>query len=92
MGKLIKALPDSPIFIDGKDPSIDQWLSKMQSKFKINWNHYLIDRKKLIYTENKVDEKALQYQDPYLCINLIILFATIEDLFNYLEDIFGNPY
>ena len=35
-GKLTKALPDPPIFTDGKDPSIDQWLSKMQGKFEIN--------------------------------------------------------
>lgn len=28
-GKLTKALPDRPIFTDGKDLSIDQWLSKM---------------------------------------------------------------
>ena len=36
MGKLTKALPDPPLFTDRKDPSIDQWLSKMQGKFEIN--------------------------------------------------------
>ena len=35
-GKLTKALPDPPIFTDGKDPFIDQWLSKMRGKFEIN--------------------------------------------------------
>lgn len=34
----------------------------------------------------------MQYQEPYLCVNLIAAFATIEDLFNHLEDIFGNPH
>ena len=38
--KLIKALPDLLIFTDGKDTSIDQWLSKMQGKFEINWDYY----------------------------------------------------
>ena len=42
-GKLTKALPDPPIFTDGKNPSIDQWLSKMQGKFEINWDHYSTD-------------------------------------------------
>lgn len=28
----------------------------------------------------------------YLLVNLIILFATIKDLFNYLENIFVNLY
>ena len=35
-GKLTRVLPDPPIFTDGKNPSIDQWLSKMRGKFEIN--------------------------------------------------------
>lgn len=34
--KLTKALPNLPIFIDGKDLSINKWLSKMHGKFQIN--------------------------------------------------------
>ena len=49
LGKLTKALPDPPLFTDGKDPSIDQWLSKMRGKFEINWDHYPLERSKLIY-------------------------------------------
>ncbi len=52
VGKLTKALPDPPLFTDGKDPSIDQWLSKMRGKFEINWDHYPFERSKLIYAEN----------------------------------------
>ena len=91
-GKLTKALPDPPIFTDGKDPSIDQWLSKMRGKFEINWDHYPTDRSKLIYAENRVGGKALQHLEPCLRVNSITFFATIEDLFNHLEDIFGNPH
>lgn len=58
-GKLIKALPDSPIFTNRKNPSIDQWLSKMQGKFEINWDYYPIDRNMFIYSENRVGRKAL---------------------------------
>ena len=91
-GKLTKALLDPPIFTDGKDPSIDQWLSKMQGKFEINWDYYPTDQSKLIYAENRVGRKALQHLEPCLCVNSITPFATIEDLFNHLEDIFGNPH
>lgn len=91
-GKLTKALPDPPIFINGKDPSIDQCLSKMRDKFEINWHHYPTDRSKLIYAENRVGGKALQHLKPCLRHNSIIPFATIDDLFNHLEDIFGNPH
>ena len=52
VGKLTKALPDPPLFTNGKDPSIDQWLSKMRGKFEINWDHYPSKRSKLIYAEN----------------------------------------
>ena len=34
-GKLIKALPNPLIFIDGKDLFIDQWLFKIQGNLKI---------------------------------------------------------
>ena len=91
-GKLTKVLPDPLIFTDGKHLSIDQWLSKMQGKFEINWDYYPTDQSKLIYAENRVGGKALQHLEPCLRVNSITLFATIEDLFNHLEDIFDNPH
>ena len=92
VGKFTKALSDPPLFTDGKDPSIDQWLSKMRGKFEINWDHYPSERSKLIYAENRVGGKALQHLEPCLRLNSITSFTTIDDLFNHLEDIFGNPY
>ena len=91
-GKLTKTLPDPPIFTNEKNPSIDQWLFKMQRKFEINWDHYPINQSKLIYAENRVEKKVLQHLELCLCVNLIAFFTTIENLFNYLEDIFDNFY
>ena len=62
----------------------------MQGKFEINWDHYFIDQSKLIYAENRVGGKTLQYLEPCLRVNSITSFVTIEDIFNYLEDIFGK--
>ena len=62
----------------------------MQSKFKINWDHYLSERSKLTYAKNWVRRKALQYLEIYLQLNSITLLTTINNLFNYLKDIFGN--
>ncbi len=92
IGKLTKTLLDRPLFTDGKDLSIDQWLLKMQGKFEINWDHYPSERSKLIYVENRVEGKALQHLELCLRLNSITLFTTINDLFNNLKDIFGNPY
>ena len=67
-------------------------MSKMQSKFEINYNHYQTDQNKLIYAENRVGGKVLQYLKPCLHVNSITLFAIIKNLFNHLEDIFGNSH
>ena len=64
----------------------------MQGKFEINWGHYSTERSKLIYAENKVGGKALQHLELCLRLNSITPFAIIKDLFNHLEDIFGNSY
>ena len=64
----------------------------MRGKFEINWDHYPLERSKLIYAENRVGEKALQHLEPCLRLNSITPFTTIDDLFNHLEDIFGNPH
>ena len=64
----------------------------MQGKFEINWDHFLLERSKLIYAENWVRGKTLQYLKPCFQLNSITLFTTIDNLFNYLKDIFGNPH
>ena len=64
----------------------------MQGKFEINWDHYLSKRSKLIYVENRVKRKALQHFEPCLRLNSITPFTTINNLFNYFEDIFDDPH
>ena len=81
---------DSLLFIDEKDLFIDQWFFKMQGKFEINWDHYPSETNKLIYAENKVENKVLQHLKSCLQPNFINFFTTINNFFNYLEDIFGN--
>lgn len=58
-GKFTKVLPNSPFFINAKNLFIDQWLSKMQNKFKINCDHYQLERSKLIHAKNRVGRKVL---------------------------------
>lgn len=92
IGKFTKALLDPPLFTDGKDLSIDQWLSKIQAKFEINQDYYSSEKSKLIYAENRVGGKFLQHLEPCLQLNFITPFTTINDVLNYLENIFGNPH
>ena len=67
-------------------------MSRIQSKFEINWDHYPLERSKLIYVENRVGGKVLQHLEPCLQLNSITFFSTINNLFNHFEDIFGNPH
>ena len=90
--KFLKASSYSLIFINEKNPFIDQQLSKMQGKFEINWNYYSTDPKKFIYAKNSIRRKTLQHLKLSLHINLIMFFAIIKDLFNHLENIFGNSH
>lgn len=64
----------------------------MKGKFEINWNHYSTNRSKLIYVDNRVRRKALEYLELCLQQNFITSFTIINDIFNYFEDIFGNFY
>lgn len=67
-------------------------MSKIQGKFEINYDHYLTDKSKLIYVENRIRKKVLQHLEPYLRLNLITFFTIIENLFNHLKNIFGNSH
>lgn len=65
-------------------------MSKIQDKFKINRDHDLSKRYKLIYIENRVEEKPWQDLEHCFSFNSIIFFTTINNVFNDLKDIFGN--
>lgn len=85
-------IPDPPIFTNGKDPTIDQWLFKMRGKFEANCDQYPSESSKLIYTEKRLGDKALQHLEAYLQSNSLESFHTVEDLFNHLQNVFGDPH
>lgn len=85
-------IPDPPIFTNGKDPTIDQWLFKMRGKFEADCDQYPSESSKLIYTEKRVEGKALQHLEAYLHCNSLESFYTVEDLFTRLQNVFGSPH
>lgn len=60
--KVTKALLNPPIFINGNNLSINQWLSKMQEKIEINYKYYPTDQNKFNYTQNRVEINAQIYR------------------------------
>lgn len=85
-------IPDPPIFTNGKDPTIDQWLFKMRGKFEVDCDQYPSESSKLIYTEKRVGGKVLQHLEAYLQCNSLESFYTVEDLFTRLQNLFGDPH
>ncbi len=63
----------------------------MWGKFKINLDYYPIDSSKFIYIKNRIKKKFYNTWN-YLLFQINYFFANIKDLFNYLENIFGNFY
>lgn len=78
------------IFTDEKNPTIEQWLSKMQSKFKFNQKHYLDNDTQICYIKNHCRSKTLEHLQPYLRADSWILFETVDDLFTKVEKVYNN--
>ena len=85
-----KLFPDPPIFTNGKDPTIEQWLSKMQSKLKLNQKHYLDNDTQICYTQNRYGGKALKHLSPHLRTDSLIPFETVDNLFTKLEEVYDD--
>ena len=84
-------LPDPPIFTDGKEISIDHWLTKMRSKLAANDDHMPTEVLKKAYVENQVGGEAMGHLEPRLRKGAIRPFTTAEEMFDQLERIYGDP-
>ena len=84
-------LPDPPIFTDGKEISIDHWLTKMRSKLAANEDHMPTEVLKKAYVENRVGGEAMGHLEPRLRKGAIRSFVTAEEIFDQLERTYGDP-
>lgn len=64
----------------------------MRFKCEIDWDYNLTNLNELIYDEDKIIEKTLQYLISCLRMNFITFFASIENLSSHLNNIFCNFY
>lgn len=87
--KTIK-LSDPPIFIDNKDLNIDDWLSMMRSKLKVNADDYSIESLRKAYVETRVEGDASRHIASRLRKNARNPFAETEDIFDCLLKIYGD--
>jgi hypothetical protein len=83
-------LPDSLIFIDGKDLKFSDWLSRIKNKLCVNEDHYLNKLIKLAYIEGRIKGKVAMHISPRLYEDALNPYNTVQDLFNYLKSVYED--
>jgi hypothetical protein len=86
-----KKLPDPPIFTDGKDPLIDDWLSAMRNKLEGNADWYLTALQEKAYVRTRIGGDAIRHLSSRFKKDSVKPFLSAEEIFEELNLIFGDP-
>lgn len=62
----------------------------MQNKFKLNRKYYFNNNTLIYYIKNCYRGKSLEYLQPYLQIDSLILFEIVNKLFTKLKKVYGD--
>ena len=62
----------------------------MQSKLKLNQEHYSDNDIQICYAKNRYGGKALEHLQPHLYADSLIPFEIVDDLFTKLEEVYGD--
>ncbi len=86
--KSIKLL-NSSLFEDSSQ-NVNNWLSRMQNKLKINKNYFSIKELKIVYIESWVNEAAIKHIAS--CMQDIFLnsFLEVEEVLLIINKIYNN--
>jgi hypothetical protein len=84
-------LPNPPILTDGKEPTYDDWVAKMQSKLKANHDHFPTQALQIRYIQSRVASTAALHINPRLHPTAVNRFKTTGEVFEVLEKVFGDP-
>ncbi len=86
-----KKLPDPPIFTDGKDPTIDDWLSAMRNKLEGNADWFPTDVQQKAYVRTRIGGDAMKHLTARFFKDSIKPYTTADEIFDDLYQIFGDP-
>lgn len=84
-------IPDPPMLIDGKSPSFESWLTKIQNKLKVNADHFLTEDAKIAYIQLRTDGEASEHIQPRLQDDAPDQYTTAEELLSHLQSIYEDP-
>ncbi len=86
-----KKFSDSSVFTDGKNPMIDEWLSVMRNKMKVNENWYSTKTMKKTYVRTRLRGDAMKHLASRFKKDSIKSFDTAEEIFDEMNRIFEDP-
>ncbi len=70
--------------------NVDNWLSQMQNKLKINKNHFSIEELKIVYIKSQVSEAVIKH--IAFCMQNIFLnsFLEVEEVLSIINKMYNN--
>ena len=82
--------PDPPLFVDGIDPTWDDWSSKIREKMRVNADHFSTEDARVVYVLGRLGGQAVTYTyhrrekgttNPYIAYEEVLdeLAETYED-------------
>ncbi len=87
---ITKKFSNPSIFIDDKDSVIDEWLSIMRNKMKVNENWYFTKTMKKAYIRIRLEDDAMKHLVTWFKKDSIKSFDSAEDIFDELNRIFDD--
>ncbi len=86
--KLIKLL--NFLLFEDSSQNVDNWLSRMQNKLKINKNYFSIEELKIVYIESWISEAAIKHIAS--CMQDIFLnsFLEVEEVLSIINKMYND--
>jgi hypothetical protein len=66
------------------------WLSRMKNKLETHADHYPTEKSKIANAESRIGGDAIEHITPRM-IDTSNRFQTVEEIFAYLHQVFGDP-
>jgi len=86
--KLIKLL-NSLLFEDSSQ-NVNNWLSRMQNKLKVNKNHFSTKELKIAYIESWVSEAAIKHIASRMRDTFLNLFLEVEEVLSIINKMYDD--
>ncbi len=86
--KSIKLL-NSLLFEDSLQ-NVNNWLSRMWNKLKINKNHFFIKELKIVYIESRVNEAAIKHIASWMKDTFLNFFLEVEEVLSIINKMYDD--